>query len=281
LRAIAVALLFAVLHVPAEQAPPSSSAFDADSAIVTILIRPDKTADFEGVLEKLRQALQRSNKPQRKAQAAGWRVYRSLESAEGQAVYVMHIDPVIRGQEYDITKIIAEEFPADVAGTFKQYQGALVGRSVITADRLTVGGLGVANGGAAAVAAGDANRATQRLTLSFDANAAMITVLTRPERTADLESTLGFLGKSLQASAKPGRRDQAAGWKVFKSQQSINGNTAYVMVLDPVLQDHEYDIISLIAETHPLEIQPIFQKYREAVIGRAIARLKPLMTLAP
>ena len=65
-----------------------------------------------------------------KAQAAGWRVFKSSELAQGNAVYVMRIDPVIRGEEYDITRLIAEVFPVEVQGLFVKYKDAFVGRGV-------------------------------------------------------------------------------------------------------------------------------------------------------
>ena len=110
------------------QAPVFS--LNGDAAIVTVLIKPDKTADFELVLSRLKDALAQSDNPKRKAQAAGWRVFKSSELAQGNAVYVMRIDPVIKGEEYDITRLIAEVFPVEVQGLFLKYKDAFIGRGV-------------------------------------------------------------------------------------------------------------------------------------------------------
>jgi hypothetical protein len=103
---------------------------NGDAAIITMLIKPDKTADFELVLDKLKAALQHSDKPERRAQAAGWRVFKSAQMAQGNAVYIMRIDPVVKGQEYDITRLIAEAFPVEVQELFQKYKDAFAGRAV-------------------------------------------------------------------------------------------------------------------------------------------------------
>jgi len=108
---------------------------NSDAAIITLLIKPDKTADFELVLNKLKEALQKSEKPERKQQAAGWKIMKSSQMAPGvdgakNAVYVMIIDPVVKGQEYDITRLIAEVFPVEVQEIFAKYKEAFAGRGI-------------------------------------------------------------------------------------------------------------------------------------------------------
>lgn len=117
---------------PAQPAPPDKPvlALNCDAAIITMLIKPDKTADFELVLEKLKAALQNSTRPERRMQAAGWRVFKSEQMAQGNAVYIMRIDPVVKGQEYDITRLIAETFPVEVQDLFQKYKDAFAGRGI-------------------------------------------------------------------------------------------------------------------------------------------------------
>jgi hypothetical protein len=112
-----------------EAAKPLLS-LSGDAAIVTILIKPDKTADFELVLTKLQQALQSSPKSERKAQASGLRVFKQPQMIQGNAVYVMIIDPVVKGEEYDITRLIAEVFPVEVQEIFPKYRDAFAGRAI-------------------------------------------------------------------------------------------------------------------------------------------------------
>ena len=114
---------------PAEPAKPVLT-INSDAAIITLLIKPDKTADFELVLNKLKEALNKSEKPERKQQAAGWKIFKSSQMAQGNAVYLMRIDPVVKGEEYDITRLIAEVFPVEVQEIFAKYKDAFAGRAI-------------------------------------------------------------------------------------------------------------------------------------------------------
>jgi hypothetical protein len=116
---------------PAQEQPQAPVlTLEGDVALITILIKPDKTADFEKVLAKLKEALNKSEKPERKQQAAGWKVFKGTQMAQGNAVYIMRIDPVIKGAEYDISRLIAEVFPVEVQEIFELYKNAFAGRAI-------------------------------------------------------------------------------------------------------------------------------------------------------
>jgi pyruvate/2-oxoglutarate dehydrogenase complex dihydrolipoamide acyltransferase (E2) component len=85
---------------PAQQAAaaPAARVFASDAGMVLNFIKPDKTADFEAVIAKLKEALQKSEKPERKQQAASWKVFKSPDpAAGGNALYVFIIDPAVKG----------------------------------------------------------------------------------------------------------------------------------------------------------------------------------------
>lgn len=115
----------------AEPTKPVLLLDEGDVALVTILIKPDKTTDFEFVLSKLKEALAKSEKPERKQQAAGWKIFKATQPGpQNSVVYVMRIDPVVKGQEYDISRIIAEVFPVEVQEVFAKYKDAFAGRAI-------------------------------------------------------------------------------------------------------------------------------------------------------
>ncbi|MEW6320009.1 MAG: hypothetical protein AB1635_02855 [Acidobacteriota bacterium] len=121
----------ALAQEPAAQEPAKPVlTLNADAAIITLLIKPDKVADWESVLEKLKEALAKSEKPERRQQAAGWKIFKSTQMAQGNAVYIMRIDPIIKGEEYDITRLIAEVFPVEVQEVFAKYRDAFAGRAI-------------------------------------------------------------------------------------------------------------------------------------------------------
>ncbi len=124
---IAVGLIVAVLtasSVQAQQAAaaPAARMFGSDAGMVLNFIKADKTADFEMVMGKLKEALNKSAKPERKAQAASWKVFKAAEpGAAGSVLYVFFVDPSVKGADYTVSTILAEAFPADVQTIFKAY----------------------------------------------------------------------------------------------------------------------------------------------------------------
>jgi pyruvate/2-oxoglutarate dehydrogenase complex dihydrolipoamide acyltransferase (E2) component len=112
---------------PAQQAaaPPAARMFASDAGMVLNFIKPDKTTDFEAVIAKLKEALQKSEKPERKQQAASWKVFKSPDpAAGGNVLYVFIIDPSVKGADYTVSTILAEAFPQEVNALYKQYAEA-------------------------------------------------------------------------------------------------------------------------------------------------------------
>ena len=130
---IAVGLLIVLLSATAARAqqPPAPAQgaqqvsnariFPNDAGMVLNFIKPDKTADFEAVMAKLKEALEKSEKPERKQQAASWRVFKSADPAGANTLYVYIIDPVVKGADYQVSNIIAEAFPAEANDLLKKY----------------------------------------------------------------------------------------------------------------------------------------------------------------
>jgi hypothetical protein len=109
----------------AAQAAPTARLFASDAGMVLNFIKPDKTADFEAVIVKLKEALQKSEKPERKQQAASWKVFKSPDpAAGGNVLYVFMIDPAVKGADYTVSTILAEAFPTEVQALYKQYAEA-------------------------------------------------------------------------------------------------------------------------------------------------------------
>jgi hypothetical protein len=110
----------------AAQAATNTRVFASDAGMVLNFIKADKTADFEAVMAKLKEALQKSDKPERKQQAMGWKIFKSPDpAAGGNVLYVFVIDPAVKGADYSVANILAEGFPpAEVSTIYTQYAGA-------------------------------------------------------------------------------------------------------------------------------------------------------------
>jgi hypothetical protein len=135
LGAVAGVISASTVYAQAQQAPPAQPAqpaaataastkrvFASDAGMVLNFIKPDKTADFEAVMGKLKEALQKSDKPERKQQAASWKVFKSPEPAGANVLYVFVIDPSVKDADYTVSNILAEAFPpAELNTIYKQY----------------------------------------------------------------------------------------------------------------------------------------------------------------
>jgi len=99
---------------PTAEAPaaPGARVFGSDAGLVLNFVEPDKAADFETIVGKLKDALQKSDNPERKQQAATWRVYRAVEpGANGAILYIFDVHPAVHGADYNVSTILAEGFP--------------------------------------------------------------------------------------------------------------------------------------------------------------------------
>jgi hypothetical protein len=104
---------------------PKARTFVADAGMVLNFVKPDKQTDFEAVMAKVKEALQKSDKPDRQAQAETWRLFKAEEAgANGAALYVFWINPAVKGADYTVSTILAEGFPNEVQELFKQYADA-------------------------------------------------------------------------------------------------------------------------------------------------------------
>lgn len=121
---------------PAKEPEKPVLTLEGDSAIVLLLIKGDKTADFEAVIAKYREAFAKSDNPKRKEQLAGLTFLKSPTPMAGNTAYIFRVDPVVKGEEYDITRIIYEVFPSEATDMFNKYKDAFAGRQIIPLNRL-------------------------------------------------------------------------------------------------------------------------------------------------
>ena len=90
--------------------------FGADAGVVLTFVVPDKTDDFERVLNHLRQVLEQSEDPIRRQQAEHWRVFHSSDPGpNGSILYVSFMEPVLKGADYSIAHILEDELPVPLA----------------------------------------------------------------------------------------------------------------------------------------------------------------------
>ena len=114
--------VLAGLIAPAYAQTPNARVFNGGAGVILYTIKSDKTADFEMVMTRTKEALAKSAKPERKQQAASWRVYKSdAAGAGGTVTYVMIIDPALKDADYNVINVLNEVFPAEIQALFKAY----------------------------------------------------------------------------------------------------------------------------------------------------------------
>src|SRR4029077_5559381 len=117
--------VFAQAAAPAAPAAPNPFIFPGDGGVILNFVKADKTADFEMVLGKVKEALGKSDKPERKQQATGWKVFKASEPGpSGSVIYVVIMDPVVKGGDYSVGQILVEGFGAEGQTLYKTYSDA-------------------------------------------------------------------------------------------------------------------------------------------------------------
>ncbi|MBM3779721.1 MAG: hypothetical protein FJW23_16025 [Acidimicrobiia bacterium] len=97
--------------------------FNGDTALWMVAIKPDKTGDFEQLMKRVGEALQKLGRSQ---QAAGWKVVKGPVQPDGNVLYVHVISPVVADADYTVMQILyeANEDPAERTALYEQYRGA-------------------------------------------------------------------------------------------------------------------------------------------------------------
>jgi len=106
-------------QTPAAQPAENQLAAKSSPTVFLNVVKPDKTADFEAAMAKIKEALAKTEKPELKKLADGWRVYKVSETAApgstNPVFYLWIVDPAQVGEAYDPGKIIYDAFPREEA----------------------------------------------------------------------------------------------------------------------------------------------------------------------
>jgi hypothetical protein len=100
--------------------------FPSAAGMLLFHVRAARAQDFERVVGRLLQVLDSTADPVRKAQAAGWRVFRSLDASPDEAMYIFMFDPAVPQADYDPVKIIGEAIPLEVQGLYERLRGDVI-----------------------------------------------------------------------------------------------------------------------------------------------------------
>ena len=99
-----------------------------DAGLIFFPVKPERTADFEKIMAKLKEALAASENATLRDQAAGWKVFKAIEPGPNASVlYVFVIDPAVKGGDYAFWKTLYDSFPDEVQQLYRLYTAATAG----------------------------------------------------------------------------------------------------------------------------------------------------------
>lgn len=113
----------------------------------------------------------------------------------------------------------------------------------------------------------------------FASEAGLVLNFIKADKTSDFESVVATLKAVLRKSDKAERRQQADGWKVFKSPDAMTGGSVlYVFVIDPVVKGADYTISKALAEgLSQAELLEVYTKYANAYAsGQNVVNMTPI-----
>ena len=112
---------------PPQAAAPAKPAlaFANDAGLVIFYIKPDKTADFEDLMAKLKDGLSKMDAPEAKQQAASMKLFKNPVAAGATvAIYVLLADPAVKNVEYWFLPILYKAYPNDGQALLTKWQDA-------------------------------------------------------------------------------------------------------------------------------------------------------------
>jgi hypothetical protein len=107
-------------------AAPQNYTFSDGAGMLFFYVKPEKTTDFEAVVARLADVLDKADDPVRKQQAASWHILKSAQAKSDAAVYVFVFDPVVAGADYDPVKLLGEKQPEDLRALYEKLRDATI-----------------------------------------------------------------------------------------------------------------------------------------------------------
>lgn len=107
-------------------AGPADYLFPTGAGLIFYYVKPGKAADFEAVLDRVKEALNKAPSAMLKQQALNWRIYKSAEAITDAAVFVFAFDPAITTANYDPLLALNQTLPGEVQPLFDRIKDAVI-----------------------------------------------------------------------------------------------------------------------------------------------------------
>src|SRR5688572_18653701 len=130
---------------PAGQPPVAAPAapvapkltFKSPGGLLLVQVKTDQTAAFEEMFGKIKAGLAKSATPELKAMADVWKIYKTAEGMQGNALYVVLVDPAVPGTEYSFLDVLNKTLTPDeqrlpeTQEMYKRYAASIAGLNIL------------------------------------------------------------------------------------------------------------------------------------------------------
>ena len=120
---------------------------------------------------------------------------------------------------------------------------------------------------------------------AFTATTGLLMHQVTATRVVEFERLIGYVQAALAKTTNPTLREQARGWKFYKSPElGPNGDVIYTFVLDPAVPCVDYALAPILAEAYPdpAQLSEIWNLYKGSVrSGGSIMNLVPVEVTPP
>jgi len=118
--------------------------------------------------------------------------------------------------------------------------------------------------------------------LSFPTPAGILLVQVKPDQAATFEEMIAKLKAGVAKSDKPELKAQQNAWRVYKSSEGMQGNTLYVILIDPAVPNTEYQFLEVLNDTLTVdeqrapETQEMYKRFAASVASMNRINLTPV-----
>jgi hypothetical protein len=91
--------------------------------------------------------------------------------------------------------------------------------------------------------------------VGFTTPAGVLLVQIKPDQTAAFEELVTKLKAGIAKTTDATLKQQGSGFKVFKASEPFNNNTLYIVFMDPVVPNGEYEMFAMLLKTMTPEEQ--------------------------
>ena len=120
--------------LPTPVPPRIDYKFPSGAGLLFFYVKPDKTADFEAVVARLSEVLDKTEDPVRKPQAANWHILRSVEATPTPRSTCSCSSRPSRAPTTIPVKMLGEALPTEAQALYEQLRD-----SVIRVERMGLG----------------------------------------------------------------------------------------------------------------------------------------------